>query len=252
MKFKDKVVLITGASEGIGKALAIQLAQKKSKLLLLARNEEKLAELAENLNQYTEVLYHKCDVTNLNDIEVSIGKATDNFGRIDIAILNAGVGCRMKIIEFDLERTEEIIATNFFGVINFFKYLIPLFKKQNSGTIVGVSSLADVRGFPGSAAYCSSKSALTTFFESARIELKKENIKIITVRPGFVNTNMIKANEFTMKFVLEVKTASKKIIKGIEKDSNVIQFPFILSFLTYLVKALPIFLFDSLMSRGIK
>lgn len=249
MKFRDKVVLITGASEGIGRALAIKLVDKKSKLVLLARNEKKLTELTSELNSYTDVIYQKCDVRNPQNVKDSIEKAIKTFGRIDVAILNAGVGYRMKIIDFDYERTKEIYDTNLYGALIFFEYIIPLFKEQKSGMIVGISSMADVRGFPGSAAYCSSKSALTTFLESARVELSRYNIKVINVRPGFIDTNMIKNNKFKMRFVLDVKNAANKILRGIEREKKLIQFPLIFVVLTSIVKFLPVSLFDFLSKK---
>ncbi len=247
MKFENKIVLITGASEGIGKAIAGELAKKKAKLFLLARNVEKLADQKKELETHTEVYFIKCDVTNIQEIKAAMDEAVLIFKRIDIAILNAGIGYRMKLIDFDFEKTKELIDTNFYGVINFFEHLIPIFNKQKAGIIVGISSLADARGFPGSAAYCSSKSAITTFLESARIELKRHNIKVITVRPGFVDTNMIKLNELNMKFVIDVQAAAQKIINGIEKEKDIIQFPFVLAALTFLVKFLPARLFDVFM-----
>lgn len=249
MKLKDKVVLITGASEGIGRALAIELAEEKSKLVLLARGEERLSELTSELKSYTDVTYQKCDVRNPDNVKDSIEKAIKTFGRIDVAVLNAGVGYEMKVIDFDYERTKEIYDTNLYGVLNFLGYLIPLFKKQKAGIIVGVSSMADVRGFPGSAAYCSSKSALTTFLESARVELSRYNIKVINVRPGFVDTNMIKNNKFKMRFVLDVKNAANKILRGIEREKKLIQFPLIFALLTSIVKFLPVHVFDFLSAK---
>ncbi|MBU2446233.1 MAG: SDR family NAD(P)-dependent oxidoreductase [Bacteroidetes bacterium] len=249
MKLRDKVVLITGASEGIGRALAIELAEEKSKLVLLARNEERLSELTSELKSYTDVTYQKCDVRNPDNVKDSIEKAIKTFGRIDVAVLNAGIGYRMKVIDFDYERTKKIYDTNLYGALFFFEYLIPIFKEQKSGMIVGVSSMADVRGFPGSAAYCSSKSALTTFLESSRVELSRYNIKVITVRPGFVDTNMIKNNKFKMRFVLDVKNAANKILRGIEREKKLIQFPFIYVLLTSLVKFLPVHIFDFLSAK---
>src|SRR5690606_12156182 len=102
---------------------------------------------------------------------------------------------------------------------------IPDFIHKRDGIIVGISSLAEVRGFPLSAAYCSSKSAVSIFLESIRIELKKYNIKVITVKPGFVKTHMTDKNEFHMPFLMEPERASEIIIKGIRKEKKIIQFP---------------------------
>jgi short-subunit dehydrogenase len=249
MIFKNKVILITGASAGIGKSLALELSNKKAKLVLLARNEEKLSKLASEIKVNSEVIYHKCDVSNLTEVKESIEKAIKEFGKIDAAILNAGIGYRMAMIDFDFEKTKRLFDTNLFGVLNFFEYLIPLFKEQKAGLIVGISSMADIRGFPGSAAYCASKSALTTYLESARIELRKYNIKIITVRPGFVDTNMIRNNRFKIYFVLDAKAAATKILKGIEKEKRVIQFPFFYVLLSAIVKFIPVRIYDFLSIR---
>ncbi len=249
MNLSEKVVLITGSSEGIGKALAEHLSLKGAKLILLARSGDKLLEISKRLDETNHrIIFQKCDVTNLSEVESAVNFALNHFGKIDVAILNAGIGFRSKAINFNYEKTRELIDVNLFGVLNFLKFLIPIFKKQKSGMIVGVSSMADVRGFPGSAAYCSSKAALSTFLESIRIELKNYHIKVIKVRPGFVDTNMITKNEFTMKFILNVNKAAKKITDGIEKEKPIIQFPLIYVILTNLIRFLPRRVFDLLLS----
>ncbi|MCX8010777.1 MAG: SDR family NAD(P)-dependent oxidoreductase [Ignavibacteria bacterium] len=248
MSFEDKVFLITGASDGIGLTLARKLAKMNVKLALVSRNEEKLKLVAnELLSAQPNLIYKKCDVTKLDEVQSAVKFTLEKFGRIDFAILNAGIGNRIWAIDNDFEKVREIFETNLFGVLNFIKYLIPIFLNQKYGVIVGVSSLADARGFPGSSAYCASKSALTTYLESIRVELKSHNIRVVTVRPGFVDTKMIKANEFKMSFILPVEKSAEKIINGLRYEKPVIQFPLFWVAVSNLAKIFPARLFDFLM-----
>lgn len=248
MLLKNKNILITGASRGIGRALAIELAKKENNLCLFARNEELLLKLKNELNQYnSNVLIFRGDTGNIQDVEKCIELIKRNFKTLDLAILNAGIGLRLDSKDFNYEANRNVFETNFFGVMNFLKYLIPMYKEQGYGIISGISSLADVRGFPLSAAYSASKAALTTYLEAIRIELKPVNIKVITIRPGFVDTDMIKNNKFKMLFILSPEEAAKVIINKIEKEKSVINFPVFYHLLTSVTRILPDFVFNYLM-----
>jgi short-subunit dehydrogenase len=247
--FKEKTILLTGASTGIGNQLVRKLVREKAKLAILSRNKDLLDNLIKELCNPSEIISYKCDVRNFDEVKTVYDKIKSDFGEVDIAILNSGVSYRMSESSFELDKAHEIFDTNFFGVINFIHLLKEDFIKRRSGIIVGVSSLADARGFPASGFYCASKSALTTFLESLRVELKKFNISVITVRPGFVRTPMTDKNEFYMPFLMEADKAAEIILDGIKKKKRVIEFPFLLSSLVKILKIMPNFIFDFIASQ---
>jgi short-subunit dehydrogenase len=153
---------------------------------------------------------------------------------------------------FRSEEYKKILSINAFGIAHALEFLIPIMKKQGYGTIAGVSSLADVRGYPGSSSYCSSKAAGSILLESARIELKPHNINVITVKPGFVKTAMTDKNEFYMPFLMSTEKAAKIIVRGINKRKSIVQFPFGTVMLTRLVKFVPNWIYDPVMRMGRK
>ena len=244
MKFQDKVIIITGASSGIGAELARQLSKYDCRLALLARRESLLSQLENELKQHNNnVISIKCDVSDRQDVIAAIKTVINVFGKIDIAILNAGVNIRTRIGKFDSHAAEETFNVNVVGMTHFFEELIPKFR-NSGGMFVGISSLADGRGFPLSGLYCSSKAAVTLFLESQRIELKPLNIKVITVKPGFIITPMTDSNKFKMPFLMDVKKAVKIILKGIEKEKRTIQFPWQTVLGAKLLRILPDSIFD--------
>ena len=223
---ESKVFLITGASSGIGKEISILLSKEKCTLALLARRTELLNQLGEQLlGAKAEVKTFTCDVTDKNKVNSVIDKVKENFGLIDIAILNAGVGYKSEAEDFDSEKAKEVFDVNLFGIINCVECLLPDFINRRSGMIAGVTSLADSRGWPGSGFYCASKAAASRLLESLRIELKKYNIKVITVKPGFVKTELTAKNKFMMPFIMDADKAARIIVNGMKKEMKIIQFP---------------------------
>jgi short-subunit dehydrogenase len=254
MKYsKYRNVIIFGASRGIGKALALEYASAKSNLILFSRNIDGFEELSKDISNLGCTLYFKkCDVSIKSEVKDAVEFAVNKFDTIDLAIINSGVGSPEWMVNFNSEDFKNIHKINVFGIAHGLEYLIPVMINQGYGTIAGVTSLADVRGYPGSAGYCSSKAAASVLLESARVELKKHNIRIITVRPGFVKTAMTDKNEFYMPFLMNTDKAAGKIMKGIEKNKSIVQFPFFTVNLTRLVKFLPNFIYDPLIRLGRK
>lgn len=250
MELTDKVILITGASSGIGFELAKVLAKEKCKLALLNRRVNITNNLAEELSKLNlDVLSIKCDVTNKEEVQSAVDQIVNHFGKIDIAILNSGTSGRSSIEKFALENAKEIFDVNVWGVFNCVKAILPVLKRQDSGIIVGVSSLAEKRGFPKSGIYCASKAAVSILLESLRVELKKSNIKVLTVKPGFIKTPMIDKNNFKMPFLIDVHKAADIIVKGIKKEKRIIQFPFPTVFFSSLLRILPDYIFELIASR---
>ena len=241
-------ILILGASRGIGRALAIEYAARGCALALAARDVDALRELTRELGKLGgKIVYHRCDVTDRAQVHATVEHAKKALGRIDLAILNAGVGEPGWVDGMDAGRVETVFGVNTLGIVYALEALVPVMKKQGGGVIAGVSSLADARGYPGSAAYCASKAAASTFLESARIELRGSGIRVVTVRPGFVRTDMTAKNEFHMPFLLEPAKAARIIRRRIAMGLSIVQFPWPVVFATRVARIAPNFLFDRLL-----
>jgi len=227
MTFNNKTVLITGASSGIGKAVGEKLLQINCNLILTARRNDIIENWVNKLeNKKANILILKNDVINKSNVAQTFAKITEEFGNIDVAILNSGIGKNVTTQNFSSQIAEDIINTNFLGVVYWIEQLLPNMMKNKSGIIAPVSSLADNRGYSGSGFYCASKAALSIFAEGLSIDLAKFGIKVITMKPGFVKTKMTDQNKFKMPFMISAEKAAEKIIAGIKKEKNIIQFPF--------------------------
>lgn len=247
---RGKTILLTGASSGIGLALSRRLAKEKVKLALLARREKILLRLAEDLkNSGSEILPIKCDVSKKAETREACLKIKSRFGPVEIAIFNSGLAHRAGIDDFNVDTAREIFDVNVFGLLNFMGELLPDFKLRKNGVIVGVSSLSDCRGFPRSGFYNASKVAMTFLLESLRIELKRYNIKVLTVKPGFVKTEMTEENRYHMPFLMPADKAAGIIIQGIKKEKRLIQFPLPTVLGTRLLKMMPDVVFERIAGR---
>lgn len=244
MDFSGNTILITGASSGIGYELARQLAEHSCSLILTARRIDVLEELKEKIKFRCNVEVYQSDVSDKAQTQTVYKNIIEKSGKIDIAILNAGVNQKTRAINFNSKDAEITFGANVFGLVNWIELLLPDFIKERRGMIVGVSSLADARGFSGSALYCASKAAATTMLESLRIDLKKYNVKVITVKPGFVKTPMTDKNKFYMPQLMNVEKAASIIIDGLKKGKSRIEFPRMLALSSKTVKRLPDSVFE--------
>ena len=250
MNFDNKVVVLTGASSGIGYHLAKLLPKENCFLALIARRKNILNELVNELsNQNNRVKAYQRDVGKLDEVQSTFEQIKKDFGRIDIAILNAGISSRTDIADYSSAQAKEIFDINTLGIVNCVEQVLPNFIQRKDGMIVGVSSLAESRGFPKSGFYNASKSAASLLLESLRIELKPYKIKVITVKPGFVRTPMTDKNKFHMPFLMDVEKAVNIIISGIKKEKKIIQFPLPTVIGAKLFKIMPNWLFDRIMSK---
>jgi short-subunit dehydrogenase len=189
--FSNKSVIITGASAGIGKELAVRLAQKGAKLALAARNLSRLEETASICRQAgSETITVVADVSKKEDCKNIIDKTVNTFGGIDILINNAGITmwAEFEVVE-NLEALEKIMQINFFGSLYTTHYALPWLLKSK-GQIVGVSSLTGKTGIPTRTIYAASKHAMAGFFDSLRIELKDKGVAVTMIYPGFVSTEV--------------------------------------------------------------
>jgi short-subunit dehydrogenase len=249
MDFKNSVILLTGASSGIGHQLAKDLAAEGAVLALLSRKIELLEKLSSEIKDSTIHKIYKCDVTSKNDVKETITQVKKDFNKIDIAILNSGVGFRSSVLEYSSDSAEKTFNTNVLGAIYCIEQLLPDFISEKRGIIVGISSLGDGKGFPKSGFYSASKAAFTIILESLRIELKNYDVKVITVKPGFIKTPMTDKNEFKMPFLMSVEKGSKIIIEGLRKDKRIIEFPWQITIGAKILRMIPTKWFEAFASK---
>lgn len=188
---KNKVVIITGASSGIGEALAAKFAKEGSIVVLAARNAEKLEALAKQLSQtyQNQTLAVATDVSKAEDCEQLIQKTVDTFGTVDVLINNAGISMRALFEQTEVNVIEKLMAVNFYGTVYCSRFAIPHIL-NSKGTIVGISSIAGYRGLPGRTGYSASKAAMNGFLEALRTEVFTRGVNILTVAPGFTASNI--------------------------------------------------------------
>jgi NAD(P)-dependent dehydrogenase (short-subunit alcohol dehydrogenase family) len=214
-----KTVFITGASSGIGRALALELASRGYDLFLTARRLELLEEVRGEIAarapaQTVEV--RQLDVTDDADVASAIAEAADGFGRCDIVIANAGLGNSGRIGDGNVERARSIVETNLIGAIATIDAAVALFRRQGGGQVVGVTSVSGVRGMPGSGSYGASKAGLTVYLEAARAETYNEPITVTTISPGYIDTP-INQDMKSRPFLIDVATGAKLTADLIER-----------------------------------
>jgi len=242
-------IFITGANSGIGEALAIEYAKQGAILGLVARRKKELQILQKKLNG--KVLIYEVDVTNINQCRWASEDFIAHHGAPDIVIANAGISVGTLTENFsDIETFKKIIDTNLNGVINTFYPFVQLFKKREQGQFVGISSIAGIRGLPGSGAYSSSKAALINYLESFRVEMAPYKIDVTTIAPGYIKTPMTDVNNYAMPFIMPVDKAAISFINAIRKKKKFIIIPWQMKIIGYLMHILPIFIWDFLAKKG--
>jgi len=188
---KNKVVIITGASSGIGRALAVEFASRGAKLVLGARRTDRLQELEQELPG-TEILSVKTDVSVEEECKNLIEQAVSRFGHIDILINNAGISMRANFQDMDLEVMHKVMDVNFYGTVYCTKYALP-YLLESKGSLVGVISIAGHVGLPGRTAYSASKFAVRGFLDTVRIENLKKGLHVLVAAPGFTASEVRKS-----------------------------------------------------------
>ena len=187
---KDKIIIITGASSGIGRAMAEVYAAEGAKVILAARNAEKLEEITEGIiSRGGRAVWCQTDVTNEEECRRLIETTGEINGRIDVMICNAGLSMRALFDDVDLSVLHRLMDVNFWGTVNCAKYALPWLQKSK-GSLVGISSVAGLHGLPGRTGYSASKYAMTGFLETLRIENLKKGVHVMVACPGFTASNV--------------------------------------------------------------
>jgi short-subunit dehydrogenase len=214
-----KTVFITGASSGIGRALAVELAGRGYDLFLTARRLEPLEQIRADVaakDAARRVEVRPLDVTDDADVAAAIAEAAEKLGRVDIVVANAGVGNSGRVGEGKMAHGRLIVETNLIGAMATIDAAVALFRRQGGGQIVGVGSVAGVRGLAGSASYSASKAGIAAYLEAVRAETYKEPIKVTTILPGYIDTP-INQNMTSRPFLIDVEKGARITADLIER-----------------------------------
>ena len=223
MDFKNKVVLITGASSGIGKQTAIEFAKLGSSIILVARRKNKLEQVENELKQFNvNTLVCACDVSKKDQVEELSKIVLQKFNSIDILVNNAGFAIYGSVSDLSIDEIESQMETNYFGMIYCVKNFLPLMLKKKSGHIVNVASVGASFSVPGVSSYCATKFAMLGFSEGLKHELYGTGVGLTVVSPIMVRTPLFEHPSFTnfSKFSTGVSLSSETVAKTIIKASN--------------------------------
>ncbi len=245
----DLKVVITGASSGIGMALAREYAARGATLALMARREDLLVQLAASLpvRSYTYAL----NVTDEVALPAAAGDFMSKGGCPDIVIACAGVSAGTSTAQpGDNAVFAEVMATNLFGMMLTFQPFIEAMTLRRAGTLVGIASVAGFRGLPGGSAYSASKAAAISYLESLRVELRPAGVAVVTVCPGYVATPLTARNPYRMPFLMAPEAAAAKIAVAIDARKRFYVLPWQMAVVGWLLRRLPRPLYDFLFERA--
>jgi short-subunit dehydrogenase len=247
---EKKIIWITGASSGIGKAVAIKFAENGWIVAASARRENLLYELREiNENIHPFPL----DVTDINKCKLVASSIINQFRNIDICLFGTGMHDPKSEKKFNLEKVREILEVNFFGTMNSINSIYDYFSEKKNGQISIISSVAGYRGLPAAGAYCASKAALTSFAESLNFDMQQKNIRVSLISPGFIKTPMTDQNKFSMPMIKSPEFAANEIYKGLTiKNGFEIHFPKTFTYFIKFLQILPSSIYFKLVSKGMK
>jgi len=232
MNYRNKVVVITGASSGIGKASAIKFAKKNAKVVLVARRKEKLLQVQKEILQYTDsTLVCQCDVSNKSQVKEMTDTVIDTFGRIDILVNNAGFVIYGKVSDLTIEEIESQMETNYFGMIYCTKNFLPHMIEQGKGHIVNVASVGASFGVPGITSYCATKFAMLGFSEGLKHELSGTGVDVTVVSPMLTDTPLLDHPSFenssysTSSRILSPEKVANVVLKAADSSKLEIVIP---------------------------
>ena len=243
-------VFVTGASSGIGEALAVYYAAKGARLGLIARRGEVLASLNQRLGGQ-----HACYALDVGDAPALHAAAHDfiaHFGAPDIVIASAGVSAgTLTEYEEDLAVFRRVMEINVFGMAATFAPFIPAIKAAGGERrLVGIASVAGIRGLPGAEAYSASKAAAITYLESLRLEMRPYGIKVVTIAPGYIATPMTAVNPYKMPFLLPAEKAAERFAEAIKRGTTYTVIPWQMGVVAKILRLLPNWLYDRLFTSA--
>ena len=243
--------MITGASSGLGKGVALEIAARGAQLALLARREELLREIADEARaRKVKATFAAVDVRDAEAVKVAAEQFRNELGPIDILIANAGIGTADHAVRLTAEHAANVIGINMLGAVNSVAAVLPQMVERGQGRLVAISSLAAYRGLAKSAAYCASKAALSSYFESLRIDLRNTGVGVTIIHPGFIKTALTAGREAKMPYLMELNDGVQKIVSAIEKEKKTYAFPWQLATIVRATMMLPPAMYDWIAARN--
>jgi NAD(P)-dependent dehydrogenase (short-subunit alcohol dehydrogenase family) len=244
MELSGKVAWVIGGSSGIGAAVARELQSRGAVVAISARREDQLAEVSSGT-----MLAVPADVTDAASLVAAASRVRDELGPIDLAILAAGYWKQMSAGDWDTETFNRHVQVNLVGMSNSIAAVLPEMLDRRSGVIAGISSVAGYRGLTGSEAYGATKAGQINLLESLRIHVARRGVRVITICPGFVRTDLTAGNDFPMPFIIDPDTAGRSICDGLERERTEIVFPVRMALLMKAARLVPVSLWSSMWSR---
>lgn len=243
--------MITGASSGIGRGLALELSRRGARLGLVARRAAALDEIVGEISSRNgRALALAADVQDATALRGAADRLRAEFGHIDVLIANAGIGLTADAAEMQPADLARVFNVNVVGAANSVAAVVPEMVAHGSGHLVVISSLAAYRGLPKSAAYCASKAAVSAFFESVRLDLKGKGIAVTIIHPGFIKTPLTEGRHADMPFLMELQDAVQLIVGAIERRRKSYAFPWQLASIVRLGMIMPNFMYDWIAARN--
>ena len=247
----NKVVMITGASSGIGRGVALEVASRGASVGLVARREELLKELVDEIKaRNAKAIAATADVCDAAAVRAAADRFRQELGPIDVLIANAGIGTSQHAVQLRPDHVAEVININVLGAVNTVAAVAPEMVERGQGRLVAISSLAAYRGLAKSAAYCASKAALSAYFESVRIDLRNTGVEVTIIHPGFIKTAITAGREAKMPYLMELDEGVKKIVSAIEKGKKIYSFPWQLATIVRAGLLMPPAMYDWIAARN--
>lgn len=249
--WKDKVVLITGASSGIGAGLARALGRSGARMGLVARRTDALQQLVSEVESESgKAIALTADVRDAASVRAAAAQLREECGQIDVLVANAGIGATTDPAKLNPEEVANVINVNVIGASNSVAAVVPEMVARGSGHLVVISSLAAYRGLPKSAAYCASKAAVSAFFESLRLDLEPKGLNVTIIHPGFIKTPLTAGRQAQMPYLMELDDAVEKIVGVMERKKKSYAFPWQLASIVRAGMIMPNFMYDWISRRN--
>jgi short-subunit dehydrogenase len=242
-------VFITGASSGIGLALAGEYARRGAILGLVARRGDALAAFQQSHPQNTVSIY-ALDVRDAEALADAAARFIAEHGLPDVVIANAGISRGALTGHGDLRTFREVMDINYFGMVATFEPFAAAMAEAKRGTLVGIASVAGVRGLPGSGAYSASKSAALKYLEALRVEMRPFGVGVVTIAPGYIRTPMTEHNPYNMPFLMDADRFAAKVAGAVERQTAFAVFPCQMRVAAMLLHVLPRWLYDRVFERA--
>ena len=248
MKLQDKVAVVTGASMGIGEAIAKLFLEEGAKVVLCARNLARTKEAEQRIGRGTSTLSLSCDVSKREQVDAVVAETLKRFGRIDIWVNNAGYGLNDAVADMDMAEFRRMFETNLFGAVECMQAVIPVMQRQGGGDIVNISSVSGHISTPYMSGYAATKHAMNAIGKAARMELRRHNINVLTVCPGYIATdfvkNMVKGKHServgaAAKYAVGPGVVAKDTLKGLLKRKREVVTPGIYKMFIKMYQAAP-------------